>query len=63
MFVSVCFHSSYDLESVYVEGHRGSSLTAVLYQQEVMSWVSVENMEWVYKGTNLTALLDKQRVL
>lgn len=40
----------HDWERMEVEGHRGSSLTVVLCQQEVMSWVSVENVEVGLRG-------------
>lgn len=35
----------HDWERMEAEGHRGSTLTVVLHQQEVMSQVSVENVE------------------
>lgn len=44
--VCVCVFSQqlHDWGRMEVEGHQGSSLTVVLFQQEVMSQVNVENV-------------------
>lgn len=47
VFAYLCLFSQqlHDWEKMKVEGHGGSSLTVALCQQEVMSRVSVENVE------------------